>query len=312
MKKSSHWNTRNLRWIGSIVLVAAMAACGGGDDSIAPPSTIPPAVSPPLDEPPVIDPINNANAVDDVFPAVLSTSGGNTAPVQMNDTVTIDGTSTAAVLGTNSTIAAVTRTSAAPAVGSITLNTSTGVITVASGTSAGAYAFTYQLCRTAPSQTICDVATASGTVADTAPPSDVVTTADILACPSAPNLITATNWTTCLVGKRIVGRDTLITSQVCEMRFLANGSVEYTHNGVTYTPGVAGPAFDGLYQNTTSDQFVRLLLGSLNFARDFNLTRNQLTSMSLNIDLNGADTMRVQYSTIGSGTTDLNCSLTNL
>ena len=306
MKTSFKWNTRALRWAGSIALVAAIAACGGGDGvggggggGLTPP---------------ILDPVNNANAVDDTFPVIQSAAGGSTTPVQTNDTVTINGTTTAAVLGTNASIVAVTRTSAAPAAGSITLNTSTGVITVAAGTSAGAYAFSYQLCRTAPNQSICDVATASGTVATTPPASDLATRADILACPASAFLISSSNWSSCLAGKRLVGNDPIITTQTCQIRYLANGGIEYTHNGVLYEPSVNGPADGGLYQNTTSEPSVKLMFGFLDWALSGSSTRNRVTNADLSVYVfpDTQDLLVVTYFDSGLNRRTLNCNLTNL
>ena len=216
MKTVMNAKKRLLRWVACLSVVSTIAACGGGGGDAA--------------GPPILNPINNANAVDDVFPAIQSAAGGSTTPVQTNDTVTINGTTTAAVLGTNASIAAVTRTSAAPAAGSISFNTSTGVITVAPGTSGGAFAFSYQLCRVAPNQTICDVATASGTVVTTPPASDLATRADILGCPASAFLLSSSNWSGCLAGKRLTGNDPIITTQTCQIRYLVNGGIEYTHN----------------------------------------------------------------------------------
>jgi hypothetical protein len=301
MKTSFNWNTRALRWAGSFALVAALAACGGGGGDGG-------------TQPPILDPVNNANAVDDVFPAIQSAAGGTTTSVQTNDTVTINGTTTAALLGTNASIAAVTRTSAAPAAGSISFNTSTGVITVAAGTSAGAYAFSYQLCRTAPSQTVCDVATASGTVTTTPPASDVATRADILACPASTNLISSSNWNGCLAGKRLVGNDPINTTQICQIRFLVNGGIEYTHNGVLYEPSANGPADGGLYQNTTSTSGVRLLLGNLDWNLSGSTARNRVTKADLTIDVNDftQDLLVITYFDSALARRTLNCTLANL
>jgi hypothetical protein len=61
--------------------------------------------------------------------------------------------------------------------------------------------------------------------------SDVATLADIEACPAESGLITSSNWyTKCLVGKRLVGKDT-ITGEACELRLQAGGMFEYVKNG---------------------------------------------------------------------------------
>jgi hypothetical protein len=301
MKTSFNWNIRALRWAGCIALVAAMAACGGGggDGGVLPP---------------VLNPVNNANAVDDTFPAIQSVGGGSTTPVQTNDTVTANGTTTAAVLGANSSIALVTRTSAAPAAGAIIFNTTTGVITVAAGTSAGAYAFSYQLCRTSPNQTVCDVAIASGTVTTTPPASDIATRADILACPPSSFLISSSNWSGCLAGKRLVGNDPIITTQTCQIRYLANGGIEYTHNGVLYEPSVNGAADGGLYQNTTSETSVKLMFGILDWNLSGSSARNRVTKTDLTVNVfpDTQDLVAVTYFDSGSVRRTLNCSLTGL
>jgi hypothetical protein len=299
MKTSFNWNTRALRWAGSFALVAAIAACGGGGGDGGVP-------------PPILDPVNNANAVDDVFPAIQSAAGGTTTSVQTNDTVTINGSTTAAVLGTNASIAAVTRTSAAPAAGSIALNTSTGVITVAAGTSAGAYAFSYQLCRTAPSQTVCDVATASGSVTVTPPASNVVTRADVLACPVSGSLINATTWSNCLVGKIFVGRDLLNSSQACELRVLANSTFELVHNGITYNHLANSVISVGLYQNTTNSTVgPQIFAGVLGRSSNASGAPNQLAEIQITVDLNGQDTIEAKIA--GGGTTStINCTINNI
>ncbi len=301
MKTTRHWNKRLARWAGCVAVVSAIVACGGGGGDGGVP-------------PPVLDPVNNANAVDDAFPAIQSAAGGSTTPVQTNDTVTTNGTTTAAIVGTNASIAAVTRTSAAPTSGSISLNTSTGVITVVAGTSAGAYAFSYQLCRTAPNQTICDVATASGTVSTTPPASDVATRADILNCPRSAFLISSSNWSSCLAGKRLVGNDPIITTQTCQIRYLVSGGIEYTHNGVLYEPSVNGPADGGLYQNTTFEPSVKLMFGILDWNLSGSTTRNRVTKadLSVNVFPDTQDLLAVTYFDSGLARRTLNCNLTGL
>jgi hypothetical protein len=303
MNTTRNWNKRLACWAGCLAVVSAIVACGGGGDS---------GVG--IDTPPIGDARNNVNAVDDVFPAIQSAVGGSTTPVQLNDTVTIDGTTTAAVLGTNVSIAAVTRTSAAPAAGSITLNTSTGVVTIASGTSAGAFAFSYQLCRTAPNQAICAVAKASGIVSTTPPASDVATRADILNCPRSAFLISSSNWSSCLAGKRLVGNDPILTAQTCQIRYLVNGGIEYTHNGVLYEPSVNGPADGGLYQNTTFEPSVKLMFGILDWDLSGSTARNRVTKadLSVNVFPDTQDLLVVTYFDSGLARRTLNCNLTGL
>jgi hypothetical protein len=299
MKTTLDWNARSLRWIGSFALAAAITACGGGggggDDGVIPPAA------------------NASIAANDTFPAVQSSIGGSTTPVQLNDSVTINSSTTAVVLGTNASIAAVTRTSAAPAAGSISFNTSTGVITVAAGTSAGAYSFSYQLCLNAPNQAICSIATASGTITTTPPASNVVTRADILACPPSNSLISTNAWSNCLVGKIFVGRDTLNSNQACELRVLANAEFQLVHNGVTYNHLANSVVTVGLYQNSTADPLrPALLLGVITRSTNpSNVTIDQLSDISISIDLNGTDTLEAKYlSTAGIQT--INCTFNNI
>ncbi len=306
MKMILKLSTSVLRLASSLALVATLAACGGGGGGGG--GDVVPDPTP--------DPVNSTNAVDDTFPAIQSASGGGTTAVQLNDTVTINGTTTAAVLGTNATIAAVTRTSAAPAAGSITLNTSTGIVTVAAGTSAGAYAFSYQLCRTAPNQTVCDVAIASGSVTATPPVSDLATSADIRACPRADNILRGVpNWSNCLAGKRFVGRDTIVAAQACELRILANGGAAVSHNGINYvTSPAGGVADDGIYTNTTYEPLgPQLLSGVLFFSLNGPENSIQLVSLSIDLITNGLDTLAVDIKRPGGGTPiKLNCTLNNI
>ncbi len=289
-----------LHWVACLAVVSTIAACGGGGGDAA--------------GPPVLNPINNANAVDDAFPAIQSATGGSTTSVQTNDTVTINGTTTAAILGTNSSIAAATRTSAAPVAGSISFNTNTGVITVSPGTSGGAFAFSYQLCRMAPNQTVCDVATASGTVVTTPPASDLATRADILACPASAFLISSSNWSGCLAGKRLTGNDPIITTQTCQIRYLVNGGIEYTHNGVLYEPSVNGAADGGLYQNTTSEPSVKLMFGILDWNLSGSSARNRVTKadLAVNVFPDTQDLLVVTYFDSSLARRTLNCNLTGL
>lgn len=297
MNSTLSW-TKKIKLLGaSLALALFVAACGGGGGDGG---TVGPA------------PSNAATAADDVFPAVQSAAGGSTPAVQINDSVQINGTLTAVNLGVNASIVAATRTSAAPTAGSVLLNTATGVITVSAGTSAGSYAFTYRLCLLSPNQGVCDDASVTVPVSATPPASDVATTADILACPASSFLISTTNWSGCLAGKRLVGNDPILTSQACQLRFLANGGVEYTHNGVTYLPSVNGQADRGLYQNTASEPSVKLLLGSLDWNLSGAATGNRLTGIDVTVNLRGADLVEVEYFDTGLVRRNLNCSITNL
>ncbi len=60
----------------------------------------------------------------------------------------------------------------------------------------------------------------------------IATLADVEACPAAPDYQFNKNWyTTCLVGKRLVGKDK-DTQQACELRLNPNRVIEYAREGV--------------------------------------------------------------------------------
>jgi hypothetical protein len=87
--------------------------------------------------------------------------------------------------------------------------------------------------------------------------SDVVTLADIKACPNVADTATNTNWYNCLVGKRLVGVDPFANNQVCQLSIKAGGVFEYSKNGavVSTTRPVAEWASPfGLYRNSTIAQ----------------------------------------------------------
>jgi hypothetical protein len=287
--------------VGSMAMMSALAACGGGGGG--------------GDNTPPDNPGDNAvTANDDTFASIGSSSGGSTAAVQANDTVRVGGSATAAVLNTNASIVSATRTSAAPAAGSVTFNTTSGVITVAAGTSGGSYVFTYRMCLTAPNQTVCDDATVTVPVGTTAPGSNIANRADILACPASSSLISSSNWSSCLAGKRLVGNDPIITSQTCQVLYLADGGVEYTHNGVVYLPSVNGPAKGGLYQNTTSGSGIKLMFGNLDWDLLGSSARNRVTDVDLSIFIlpDTQDLVEVTYFDSALTRRTLNCNLTNL
>jgi hypothetical protein len=283
-----------------MAMMSALAACGGGGGGdITPPD----------------NPGDNAvTANDDTFSSIGSLSGGSTAAVQANDTVRIGGTTTAAILNTNASIVSATRTSAAPAAGSVTFNTTSGVITVAAGTSAGSYVFTYRMCLLSPNQTVCDDATVTIPVGANAPGSNIATRADILACPTSTALIPSSTWSSCLAGKRLVGNDPVITTQTCQILYQADGGIEYTHNGVVYLPSVNGPAKGGLYQNTTSGNGIKLMFGNLDWDLFGSSARNRVTDVDLSVFVlpDNQDLVEVTYfdSTLARRT--LTCNLTNL
>jgi hypothetical protein len=301
MKSEFNADRRLRRSIWLMAMVCALAACGGGGGGG---DTTPPDNSGD----------NAVSANDDTFASIASASGGSTASVQANDTVRVNGTAAAASLNTNASIVSATRTSAAPAAGSVTFNTTSGVITVAAGTSAGSYVFTYRMCLTAPNQTVCDDATVTVPVGTTAPSSNIATRADILACPASSSLISSSNWSSCLAGKRLVGNDPVITSQTCQILYQADGGIEYTHNGVVYLPSINGPAKGGLYQNTTSGSGIKLMFGNLDWDLFGSSARNRVTDVDLSVFVlpDNQDLVEVTYFDSALARRTLTCNLTNL
>jgi hypothetical protein len=93
--------------------------------------------------------------------------------------------------------------------------------------------------------------------------SDVATLADIAGCPISSATISSANWySACLVGKRLVGKDT-ITSEACELRLKAGGLFEYVKNGVVVIaspPNTQWASGSGLYSNNRGSAS-----GQLNF-----------------------------------------------
>jgi hypothetical protein len=174
--------------------------------------------------------------------------------------------------------------------------------------------FTYRMCLLAPNQTVCDDATVTVPVGITAPASDIAKRADILACPASSFLISSSNWNSCLAGKRLVGNDPIITSQTCQILYLANGGVEYTHNGVVYLPSLNGPADSGLYQNTTSENSVKVMFGNLDWNLSGSSARNRVTDVDLSVNVfpDTQDLVAVTYFDSTSTRRTLNCNLTNL
>jgi hypothetical protein len=107
-----------------------------------------------------------------------------------------------------------------------------------------------------------DAAPPAGSPPAGSPPaaSDVVTLADIEACPAVEPGISNTTWyTNCLVGKRLVGKDS-ISSEACELRLKAGGVFEYAKNGVVvyatklsdWKNGDGTPNASGFYANQLS------------------------------------------------------------
>jgi hypothetical protein len=105
-----------------------------------------------------------------------------------------------------------------------------------------------------------DAAPPAGSPPAGSPPpaaSDVVTLADIKACPNLPDVTTNTNWYNCLVGKRLVGVDPFANNQVCQLSIKAGGVFEYSKNGAvvsTTRPVAEWVSPSGIYRNSTLAQ----------------------------------------------------------
>ena len=115
------------------------------------------------DYPVTVVSVVSIDAVNDSFAVTPTASGATTASVVLNDTTTNGG---AITLGANATLTP--GTAPTPTAGSITMNASTGVITVAAGTTPGPYNYPYTIC-VRPAGTPCDTATAQITVYGTVP-----------------------------------------------------------------------------------------------------------------------------------------------
>ena len=101
-------------------------------------------------------------AVNDTPPAVPAAGGGTTPSVLANDTMS-DQT---VVLGTNATFTA--GTAPTPTAGSIKMDPTTGVVTIALGTTPGTYSYPYTICSVpATDPASCSTATATIVVAPT-------------------------------------------------------------------------------------------------------------------------------------------------
>jgi large repetitive protein len=93
---------------------------------------------------PIID------AVNDVAPAPVSSATGGVAIVNV---LANDGLGSVAATTATVSLSQVSTTNAG-----VTLNTTTGAVSVAPGTPPGSYTVTYQICALAPNQTVCDSA----------------------------------------------------------------------------------------------------------------------------------------------------------
>lgn len=93
----------------------------------------------------------------------------------------------------------------------------------------------------------------------TAAPDGVVTWEVLDGCPIVSDIVSTTEWTACVRGKRFVGKDVL-TGVPCELRFRDDGGFDYEKNGVvTSTPPFAewkSPI--GNYSNTSGSGNRRL------------------------------------------------------
>lgn len=112
---------------------------------------------------------------------------------------------------------------------------------------------------------------------------DLVTLADLQACPQVSSPATTTQWFTCLVGKRLPGKN-LITGKACELRIKAGGVFEFVNDGAVSTlPAVS--TWDrplGVYQNSEITTGVRLFIGDL--SRGISTVNNYHVKISIASD----------------------------
>lgn len=83
---------------------------------------------------------------------------------------------------------------------------------------------------------------------------DVVNEGVLAACPASTSLIETTDWTSCLAGKRIVGKEPF-GNQACELRIAASGAFEYLRGGavaITVPERSQWQGATGTYQNEGS------------------------------------------------------------
>jgi hypothetical protein len=183
-----------------------------------------------------------------------------------------------------------------------------------------AYAVSVQ---TQPNGQACTVSNGTGTatanvsniviscVDSSTPVTDLLKIADVLACPSSVNIIKTTAWSSCVVGKRLLGQDTFNAAVSCELKVLANGAFEFKYGSTTYSS--TGAPTDGIYTNTFSNRS-GLLAGVMLFGTsspisevDFSIKSDPVNPSV--IELN-QDALQMKVRSAGSVvSTTINCSL---
>jgi hypothetical protein len=83
---------------------------------------------------------------------------------------------------------------------------------------------------------------------------------------------------------------------------------------VVYVPSVNGAANGGLYQNTTSENSVKVMFGNLDWDLSGSVARNRVTNVDLSVNVfpDTQDLVAVSYFNSTSTRRTLNCNLTNL
>ena len=138
-----------------------------------------------------------------------------------------------------------------------------------------------------------------------------VTPTDLAACPSSTTLITTLEWPDCLQGKRIVGVEPF-NNQRCELRFGANGVIEYFRNDVLALAIPARsqwrPSSFGLYQNDPSGGR-RIFLASI--TPDLAPVAGQIRPLSVDLSIASLvdDTIEVKYFDTALSRQAWNCSI---
>jgi hypothetical protein len=146
-----------------------------------------------------------------------------------------------------------------------------------------------------------------GTPSPPSPPPAPPSSSPIANCPNSDNLIESTQWTNCLEGKILKGKDPL-SAAACEVRFLAGTRIEYVHNGTTYASANPATWSRGLYQNV--DLGGRLLLGSLSAS---GVVPNEVNGPDLTIRPGtGEDLFKVEMFDTNRARFTLNCKLDNI
>jgi hypothetical protein len=144
------------------------------------------------------------------------------------------------------------------------------------------------------------------------PASDIATLADVLTCSYSPNIVKTTQWSTCLQGKRFIGKDKF-SAAGCEFKLLANGTSELKLGAATYA--TAANATDGVYGNTIANGDGQLAGTLTNFSDS---TEQHISDIKLIIATSKSnptipglneDSLEV---TLKPGLTKINCSLNNI